>query len=58
MTYSSNQHTVMVCRALAVTEGKLAKAGEQVAEYQHANRELTTEADESRQQLQVTETLH
>ena len=41
------------CRALAVAEGELAKAGERMAEYQTANRDLTAQAEESRQQLQV-----
>lgn len=50
------KHSSTVCRAVAVTEGELAKAGEQVAEYQHANRDLTTQAEESRQQLQVIHT--
>lgn len=41
------------CRALAVAEGELAKAGERLAEYQTANRDLTAQAEESQQQLQV-----
>ena len=44
---------IMACRALSVAEGELAKAGERIAEYQNANRDLTTQAVESRQQLQV-----
>lgn len=43
----------MAHRALAVAEGELARAGEQIAEYQNANRDLTAQADESRQHLQV-----
>ena len=43
----------MVCRALAVTEGELARAGEQITEYQNANSALTAQADESQHQLQV-----
>lgn len=57
VTYVCNKHSLMVCRALAVTEGELAKAGEQVAEYQHANQDLTTQAEESTQQLQVIDIL-
>ncbi|KAL3151587.1 Centrosomal protein 135kDa, isoform B [Trebouxia sp. C0009 RCD-2024] len=41
------------CRALAVAEGELAKAGERLAEYQTANRDLTAQAEESQQQLQA-----
>ena len=48
----------MICRALAVAEAELAKAGERMAEYQTANRELTAQAEESRQQLQVTALAH
>ena len=48
-----NKHSLMICRALAVTEGELGKAGEQIAQYQHANRDLTTQVEESRQQMQV-----
>ena len=58
IAYICNKNRLVVCRALAVTEGELAKAGEQMAEYQHANRDLTTQTQESRQQLQVTDTLH
>lgn len=36
-----------------MAEGELAKAGERMAEYQTANRDLTAQAEESRQQLQV-----
>ena len=43
----------MVCRALVVTEGELARAGEQIVEYQNANGALATQADESQQRLQV-----
>ena len=41
------------CRALAVAEGELTKAGEQIAEYQKANQDLTAQAEECRQQVQV-----
>ena len=49
---------MVICRALAVAEAELAKAGERMAEYQAANRELTAQAEESRQQLQVTAVTH
>ena len=43
----------MTCRALAVGEGELQQAGEQVAEYQNVNRDLVAQADDSKQHLQV-----
>lgn len=43
----------MTCRAMAVSEGELQRVGEQIAEYQNVNRDLTAQADESRQHLQV-----
>ena len=41
------------CRALAVAEGELTRTGEQIAEYQNANRDLIAHADKNRQDLQV-----
>ncbi len=43
----------MACRALAVAEGELQRAGEQIAEYQNVNRDLVAQADDSKQHLQV-----
>ena len=43
----------MTCRALAVGEGELQRAGEQIAEYQNVNRDLVAQADDSKQHLQV-----
>lgn len=43
----------MTCRALAVAEGELQRAGEQIAEYQNVNRDLVAQADDSKQHLQV-----
>lgn len=48
----------MTCRALAVSEGELQRVGEQIAEYQNVNRDLTAQADESRQHLQVVPAMH
>lgn len=41
------------CRALAVAEGELTRTGEQIAEYQNANRDLITHAEKNRKDLQV-----
>ena len=43
----------MTCRALAIAEGELQQAGEQIAEYQNVNRDLVAQADDSKQHLQV-----
>jgi len=43
----------MTCRSLAVAEGELQRAREQIAEYQNVNRDLVAQADDSKQHLQV-----